>query len=113
MTAPNVFHRDATPLPTDWDDLGKLMVDMRRHARENPKDEFIVADDPGFHYTPQRVPRLGWVAFKPGSENDFSKQWTITLENAKKTIKGHETLFRTQAGRQAHLRAIVAQHSTS
>jgi hypothetical protein len=48
------------------------------------------------------------VAFKPGSENDFSKQWTITLENAKKTIKGHETLFRTQAGRQAHLRAIVS-----
>lgn len=112
MTATNVFQRDATPLPTDWDDLGKLMVDMRRHARENPGDEFIVADDPGLHYKPQRVPRLGWVAFKPGSENDFSKQWTITLENAKKTIKGNETLFRCQAGRQAHLRAIVSPPSS-
>lgn len=112
MTAPIVI--DHTPIPTDWDDLGKLMSDMRRHARENPKDEFIVADDPGHHYDPPRAPRLGWVAFKPGgAEDDFSKQWTITLENAKNTIKGNESLFRSRAGRQAHLRAIVSQHSTS
>ncbi len=81
------FKRDATPLETDWEDLRALFADMQAFAKEHPRHVFISADDPGIHYNPWRVPRMGWTAFIPhpiglrdGEYFDEEpKVWTITL----------------------------------
>lgn len=104
---------DATPIDTDWDDLGKLWADMQAFAYANPEHKFIAADDPGIHYNPWRVARLGWCAFREdvsgtGRSEDM-KTWTITIPNVRATLKPDSPIqdaLKSQVGRQAMIDAL-------
>jgi hypothetical protein len=102
---------DRTPLETDWESFDELWMDMKKFGASHPKHTFLCADDPGFHYSPSRIPRLGWTAFlevAPNSGQDEEpKCWTITIENFKKhNTLGVEGIFKTAVGRQKMLELI-------
>jgi hypothetical protein len=61
------FFRDSTPLETDWDDLNAMLDDIRAFCKANPSHELLSADDPGTHYKPWRIPRIGFSAFRKPS----------------------------------------------
>jgi hypothetical protein len=102
---------DNTPIETDWETLEELWGDMKNFGVSHPKHTFMCADDPGFHYDPPRIPRLGWTAFlevPPNSgQDEGSKCWTITLANIKKHgTNGMSDVLKTSAGRQVMLKLI-------
>lgn len=122
----NAFQRDATPFETDFDDIHVMLADIRAFMRDHPDHELIPADDPGVHYTPWRVPRLGWSAFlrrpphlvgvvlrdQDGQLEAFdeeAKYWTIPLSK----LGGEKDpnlvqCFKTQAGRAALTQSLRA-----
>lgn len=111
---------DATPLESDWEDLFAIFEDMRKFADSHVGWTFLCADDPGTNHTPQRVPRMGWSAFKepkdPYRDSEQMKSWTITLVNVRKSLDNQKNSnakdivsrsIKTQAGRMAMLAAIT------
>ena len=112
---------DATPLPTDWENIHELFADMRKFAEENPRHTFLSADDPGHGF---RVPRLGWTAFFDGPGDEREKMWTISVVNMKRTFNpssrydliAHEQppqelakLLQTQTGRQRLIEHVIGR----
>jgi dCMP deaminase len=109
---------DATPLPTDWDNIFKLWEDVEQFALDHPGHTFICADDPGVNHSPPRVGRLGWSAFRERPADlaadapwdEQAKQWTIHIGDMKATLYKHpyvdatsrafEVGLTTAAGRQ-------------
>jgi hypothetical protein len=76
-----VTDKDNSPLPTDFENISELTADMENFAKDNPTHVFISADDPGYNHNPPRVPRRGWSAFIPNTEDERPKSWTITIQN--------------------------------
>jgi hypothetical protein len=74
---------DTSPLDTDFNSFRELWEDLRKFAKEHPDHKIIWADDPGFHHTPQRIPRIGVSAFLTNSEDEQAKEWTIPVSNMK------------------------------
>lgn len=116
------FTRDASPIETDWDDLFALFDDMKKFAAEHPNEGymFIPSDDPGIHYNPPRVARLGWSAFIDGGDEEKAKHWTITLGNTRKSlakarpnlpshVAGIEAALKSQAGRHELLTSVIGR----
>jgi hypothetical protein len=108
----NPFQLDATPLDSDWDDIHAMFKDIRNFMKEHPDHELISADDPGQHYTPWRIPRMGWQAFlrgpvpAPEGFDEQAKSWTLPLFRLKGIIdqEGDKTLvlaLKSAAGRQS------------
>ena len=85
---------DATPLPSDWDDICKLWEDVEQFALDHPNHTFLCADDPGANHTPPRVGRYGWTAFleRPSDLGEHApwdeqaKLWTIPIGDFKSTL---------------------------
>lgn len=99
---------DATPIPTDWEDIHALFADMK-FAEENPSHTFLSADDPGFRW---RVPRMGWTAFLDSAEDERQKMWTITLLNVRKSMPvtdAFRELLKTQTGRQKLIEVVIGR----
>jgi hypothetical protein len=82
-----------------------MLADIRAFCKENPAHELLNADDPGTHYTPWRLPRIGFCAFRNittefAAENvrrdargekmvewdEQMKSWTITLGKVKHSL---------------------------
>lgn len=101
--------RDTSPIPTDWDDADLLFRDMQLWAREHPKANFFVADDPGT--ATGRSARFGWVGYYVEDRLEYSKQWTITIPNMASTVgrlpAAIEGYMRTAQGRQDMLQRLV------
>lgn len=95
---------DCTPQPSDWTDVYDMLADIKAFLREHPAHDLIPADDPGVPvddpkaFSPPRVPRLGFSAFRtvtpefaaenvrrmargedPVEWDEQSKIWTIPL----------------------------------
>lgn len=80
------FEIDTTPLPSDFDTLEELQLDISAWMREHPQCVVFRADDPGYNRTPRKAPRLGWCAYNPADETE-RREWTITLANVKNSRK--------------------------
>lgn len=83
----NPFEIDQTPLSSDWDDIAKLLADMRLFATTHTGYTFLSADDPGANHQPPRVPRMGWVAFREDAAEEGAKSWTITLGKVRSSFR--------------------------
>ena len=113
------FKLDDTPIDSDRSDLTSLFAEMLKFHQENPSHQFMCADDPGLNYVPQRVPRIGWVAYRthpdPGSMQNFDEQmntWSITLVNVRKSIpqmsERWQQYIKYALGRKELLKAVLA-----
>lgn len=83
MTQTNPFALDANPIETDQTDVLLMIQDILMHQKQGLK--LLAADDPGVHYSPPRVPRFGFVAYRDAAmkDDDLVKQWTIKLSTFK------------------------------
>jgi hypothetical protein len=122
----NPLALDKTPLDTDWDDIHKLFADMKGFFVQNPDYTLLGADDPGCTYQPPRIPRFGWVAYKPRPINladgnsggciygdDEMKAWTIPIAKLRPVLLSNDPKdealaesFKTREGRQTLLEAL-------
>lgn len=82
------FNLDTSPLPSDFDTIHEILMDMCEFSDRHPNHVLLPADDPGYNHNPPRMARWGWVAYLPNSKDEQPKHWTILLGNVAKEMMG-------------------------
>lgn len=86
----DIFDIDDRDIDSDWEDIEKMLLDIKVHVKTTGEEIFPM-DDPGHNHTPPRSPRIGY--------SSESKCWTIRLTKAKLANEDIKKLLRTVNGR--------------
>ena len=101
--------RDATAIPTDWQDIRPLFQDMELWIHKHPQATLLCADDPGT--VTGRFPRFGWVGYYTEDGVEHSRLWMISVVDMKRTIRQaspeFERRLQTAQGRQEMIRQLT------